>query len=106
MSQGDAWNSIGENWLGNGEIVEDLRSRHGVKQSTRVIRDDGLIRGQNCYGIARGVAARSDGKEDEEWSLSKARRSQLIKQVFDEAQQRDGHDRVEKWYHHPWNHHL
>jgi len=35
-----------------------------------------------------------------------ARRTQLIKQVFDEAQQRDGHDRVEKWYHHSWDYHL
>jgi hypothetical protein len=39
-------------------------------------------------------------------SGNNARRPQLIKQVFDEAQQRDGHDRVEKWYHYPWHHHL
>jgi len=27
-------------------------------------------------------------------------------QIFDEAQQRDGHDRAQKWDSHPWNHHL
>jgi hypothetical protein len=27
-------------------------------------------------------------------------------QVFDEAQQRDGHDRAQKWYNYPRYHHL
>lgn len=48
---------------------------------------------------------------DQDWEMGRIQDSARVwtytdQQVFDEAQQRDGHDRAQKWFSHSRHHHL